>query len=90
MEERKLDPKVEVILEARGLGTVRMNLQTAGVAFDAQDAQGGRQISINRADAEFWVQRKEAAAARRDTVRFWATVIILGTAAAIIAAVEGD
>ena len=105
MAERLLSPEVEAGLEERGLEAVRIVLATAPPKPDALVPglrASGDLAWVSRADAEFWVRRKDeereeararenAAAARREASRFWWNFIItcVGTVAAIMAAVEG-
>jgi hypothetical protein len=106
-EERKLlQPEMEAGLEDRGLEAVRVLLVTsapgAGAIVQGLEARGGNNKWISRADAEFWVRRKDgerasaleqkqASAERRDTIRFWLTLALtgLGAVAAMVAAWEG-
>jgi hypothetical protein len=94
-------PYVDAALDDRGLEVVRMlmvNLSRNGVVMTV-DAGGGVQVPVTRADAEAWIKRKEieqatistrkeAEAARRDTIRFCSMLALtaVGAVAAIVAA----
>jgi hypothetical protein len=100
--DRKLPPEVIAGLEARGPDAVRNLLgpataPAAGSQVPGLEASDGKWII--RADAELWLQQKraakaaalaqkEAAAARRETIRSVALSAI-SAVAAIVAAWEG-